>query len=113
MNESNTSVDYITETITIPNGVHVVEVYGRDINIDSEPAEVSIGVFNNYTNKAWLNSSNVVDVEFGGYVGVSLNKRYSTRVSTDTDTGASSDIQTFYIKYSPEINKQTPDVYDY
>ena len=106
-------VGYINRTITIPNGVSVVEVYGRAVNIDSEPAEVSIVVVNNYTNKAWLSSYNLDDVEFGGYVGVSPNKRYSIRVSTNTHTGASSEIETFYIKYSPEINNKTPTVTDY
>ena len=106
-------VGYINRTITIPNGVSVVEVYGRAINIDSEPAEVSIVVVNNYTNKAWLSSYNSDDVEIRGYVGVSPNKRYSIRVSTNTHTGASSEIETFYIKYSPEINKEPPTITDY
>lgn len=106
-------VGFINRTITIPDGVSVIEVYGRAINIDSEPADISIVIVNNYTNRAWLSSYNTDDVEVGGYVGVSPNKRYSIRVTTSADNGASTDIQTFYIRYSPEINNKTPTITDY
>lgn len=45
------------------------------------------------------------------YVGVTPNKSYTLKLSTDSETGAESGSVT--ISYSQSINNQTPKVTDY
>ena len=63
-------------------------------------------------NKSWLRNEDFYDVETDGYIGVTPNKQYTVKVSADTDYGYAY-IDSFYIEYSPEINKQTPTITDY
>lgn len=65
-------------------------------------------------NKQWYHGSNGGDgfVSFLGYIGVTQNKQYSVRVLARVRGGDSS-IERFYIRYSPEINNQTPTITDY
>lgn len=102
--------DWITDgynayTFTIPNGVHVVEL-GAEANSHHYP-ETFMRVYSN--NKDWGFSNIDSYVEIYQNIGVTPNKQYT--VSVELDPGGA--ISMFYIKYSPEINKQTPTVTDY
>lgn len=112
MDERNTHNDNINKTITIPNGIHVIEVYAEAIGehmIDGHP----LYLFVSSNNKQWYHGRDDDDsVSFQGYIGVTQNKQYSIGVFTRTRGGDSS-IDSFYIRYSPEINNKTPTVTDY
>ena len=108
VNVSMTNVDYITKTITIPSGVKVINVYASCYSRGVDDI-ISISVSGN---KPWLSNDDYYDVATYGYIGVTPNKQYTVEVSADTPYRRVY-IDSFYIKYSPEINKQTPDVYDY
>lgn len=113
MDEKNTYNDNITRTITIPNGIHVIKVYAEASGEHEMEYPLFMTVSSN--NKQWYHGSNGGDdslVSFLGYIGVTQNKQYSIRVHA-TVRGGDSYIDRFYIRYSPEINKQTPDIYDY
>lgn len=60
-------------------------------------------------NKDWGFSDTDSYVEIYENIGVTPNKQYT--VSVELDPGGA--ISRFYIKYSPEINKQTPTIIDY
>lgn len=112
VDEKNTYTNDITRTITIPNGVHVIEVYAYANGEHEMEYPLFMTVSSN--NKQWYHGSNGGDgpVAFQGYIGVTQNKQYSVRVYAGV-RGGDSYIDRFYIRYSPEINKQTPDIYDY
>lgn len=112
IDERNTYNDDILRTITIPNGVKVIKVYAEASGSNELDSPLFITVSSN--NKQWYRGSNNGDgpVAFLGYIGVTQNKQYSIRVLA-TVRGGDSYIDRFYIRYSPEINKQTPDIYDY
>lgn len=95
-----------TYSITIPNNVHVVEVYAAGSSHHYE--EASMRVFS--TKKYWGESDTGQYVEISEYIGVTPNKQYSVTVDI-VPPGA--DIESFYIRYSPEINNKTPTVTDY
>lgn len=101
----------ITRTITIPNGINVIELYAscdsREINLDSM---VAITVSSN--NKQWCSNGDINSVECTEYIGVIPNKQYTVTVKPNGEMD-NSYIGYFSIKYSPEINKKTPTVYDY
>lgn len=101
----------ITRTITIPNGINVIELYAscdsREISLDSM---VVITVSSN--NKQWCSNGDINSVECTEYIGVTPNKQYTVTVEPNGEMG-NSYIGYFSIKYSPEINKKTPTVYDY
>lgn len=61
-------------------------------------------------NKDWGFSDTDSYVEIYENIGVTPNKQYTVTVELDPPGGA---ISTFYIKYSPEINNQTPTITDY
>ena len=111
IDERNTYNDDILRTITIPNGIHVIEVYAEASGSHELDCPLFITVSSN--NKQWYHGgNNDGPIAFRGYIGVTQNKQYSIRVHAGV-RGGDSYIDRFYIRYSPEINKQTPDIYDY
>ena len=113
VDEEDTFDNSITITITIPNGVKVIEVFAEaSANYDNPDYDVWLNIFSN--NKPWYDGSSNGDdvVAFTGYIGVTPNKQYSITVYTNMHVGRST-IDRFYIRYSPEINNQTPTVTDY
>lgn len=103
----------ITRTITIPNGVKVIEVYAEaESDAESVVEFISLEVFSN--NKIWC-SNNTQDyhVSIIGYIGVTPNKQYTLNLESDSRINGNITIDRFYIKYSPEINNKTPTVTDY
>lgn len=96
---------YNAYTFTIPNGVHVVEL-GAEANSHHYP-ETFMRVYSN--NKDWGFSDTDSYVEIYQNIGVTPNKQYT--VSVELYPGGA--ISMFYIKYSPEINKEPPTITDY
>lgn len=110
INETNTYD--ITRTITIPNGVKVIEVYaegGTDNQVESERVLINVSS----DNKSWYGSSDNYNVIIRGYVGVTPNKRYTVTMRIHSRLDDTAIAYSYYIKYSPEINKKTPTVTDY
>ena len=102
----------VTKTITIPNGINVIELNAEN-NYDSSgdtEAYVSITVSSN--NKQWCSNGDLNSVWCSEYIGVTPNKQYTVTVEPGGEFDNSYTAY-FYIKYSPEINKQTPTVTDY
>lgn len=98
-----------TVTITVPAGVKVLKVSG-DVYQDHE-GEVALDVYSVNSKKYWLS---VYNYDYAGdiwYVGVTPNKSYTLKLSTDSETGTESGSVT--ISYSQSINNQTPRVTDY
>lgn len=98
-----------TVTITVPAGVRVLKVAG-DVYHEHE-GEVALDVYSVNGKKYWLSLwgyENAYDI---WYVGVTPNKSYTLKLSTDSETGAESGSVT--ISYSQSINNQTPKVTDY
>lgn len=86
-----------TVTITVPAGVKVLKV--------------ALDVYSVNGKKYWLS---LWDYEYAydiWYVGVTPNKSYTLKLSTDSETGTESGSVT--ISYSQSINNQTPKVTDY
>lgn len=79
-----------TVTITVPAGVDVYSVNGKKYQLSLWGYE--------YAYDIW-------------YVGVTPNKSYTLKLSTDSETGTESGSVT--ISYSQSINNQTPKVTDY
>lgn len=111
MDEKDTYNDYIIKTITIPSGIKVINVYASCYSDDStEPLFLSVS--NDSNHKFWLRNDDYYNVASDGYIGVTPNKQYSITADANAHDG-NVYIDSFYIKYSPEINKKTPTVYDY
>lgn len=96
--------------LTIPSGVKVLEVY---LSIDSlnEGTEGYISILNNNSDKKWANTQGWWENDSNdtiNYVGVTPGKTYSLFISMEVDGDSSG-----YIAYSPEINNETPTIYDY
>lgn len=98
-----------TVTITVPAGVKVLKVAG-DVYHEHE-GEVALDVYSVNGNKYWLSLWYYESAYDTWYVGVTPNKSYTLRLSTDSETGAESGSVT--ISYSQSINNQTPKVTDY
>lgn len=98
-----------TVTITVPAGVKVLKVEG-DVSHEHE-GEVALNVYSVNGKKYWLSLWGYEDVYDIWYVGVTPNKSYTLKLSTDSESGAESGIVT--ISYSQSINNQTPKVTDY
>mgnify|MGYP005913088093 FL=1 len=100
---------YTTVTITVPAGVKVLKVSGE---VDHEhEGVVTLDVYSVNSKKYWLS---VYDYGYASdiwYVGVTPNKSYTLKLSTDSETGTESGSVT--ISYSQSINNQTPKVTDY
>lgn len=98
-----------TVTITVPAGVKVLKVTG-DVYHEHE-GEVALDVYSVNSKKYWLSVwgyESAIDI---WYVGVTPNKSYTLKLSTDSETGTESGSVT--ISYSQSINNQTPKVTDY
>lgn len=100
---------YGTVTITVPAGVKVLKVEG-DVYHEHE-GEVALDVYSVNGKKYWLSLSSHESAYDIWYVGVTPNKSYTLKLSTDSETGAESGSVT--ISYSQSINNQTPKVTDY
>ena len=98
-----------TVTITVPAGVKVLKVEG-DVYQEHE-SEVALDVYSVNSKKYWLSVYNYGYASDIWYVGVTPNKSYTLKLSTDSETGAESGSVT--ISYSQSINNQTPKVTDY
>lgn len=98
-----------TVTITVPAGVKVLKVSGA---VDHEnEGEVALDVYSVNSKKYWLSVYNYGYASDIWYVGVTPNKSYTLKLSTDSETGTESGSVT--ISYSQSINNQTPKVTDY
>lgn len=100
---------YGTVTITVPAGVRVLKVAG-DVYHEGE-GEVALDVYSVNSKKYWLSVYNYEYASDIWYVGVTPNKSYTLKLSTDSETGTESGTVT--ISYSQSINNQTPKVTDY
>lgn len=98
-----------TVTITVPAGVKVLKVSG-DVYHEHE-GEVALDVYSVNSKKYWLSVYNYGGASDIWYVGVTPNKSYTLKLSTDSETGTESGSVT--ISYSQSINNQTPKVTDY
>lgn len=98
-----------TVTITVPAGVKVLKVEG-DVYHEHE-GEVSLDVYSVNSKKYWLSVYNYEYASDIWYVGVTPNKSYTLKLSTDSETGTESG--SVVISYSQSINNQTPKVTDY
>lgn len=98
-----------TVTITVPAGVKVLKVEG-DVYHEHE-GEVALDVYSVNGKKYWLSLWDYKNAYDIWYVGVTPNKSYTLKLSTDSETGAESGSVT--ISYSQSINNQTPKVTDY
>lgn len=98
-----------TVTITVPAGVKVLKVSG-DVYHEHE-GEVALDVYSVNSKKSWLSVYNYEYASDIWYVGVTPNKSYTLKLSTDSETGTESGSVT--ISYSQSINNQTPKVTDY
>lgn len=98
-----------TVTITVPAGVKVLKVEG-DVYCEHE-GEVALYVYSVNGKKYWLSLWNYESAYDIWYVGVTPNKSYTLKLSTDSETGTESGSVT--ISYSQSINNQTPKVTDY
>lgn len=98
-----------TVTITVPAGVKVLKVDGG-VYHEGE-GEVALDVYSVNGKKYWLSLWGYEDVDDITYVGVTPNKSYTLKLSTDSETGTESGSVT--ISYSQSINNQTPKVTDY
>lgn len=98
-----------TVTITVPAGVKVLKVSG-DVYHEHE-GEVALDVYSVNSKKYWLSVHNYEYASDIWYVGVTPNKSYTLKLSTDSETGTESGGVT--ISYSQSINNQTPKVTDY
>lgn len=98
-----------TVTITVPAGVIVLKVEG-DVYHEHE-GEVALDVYSVNGKKYWLSVYNYEYASDIWYVGVTPNKSYTLKLSTDSETGTESG--SVVISYSQSINNQTPKVTDY
>lgn len=98
-----------TVTITVPAGVRVLKVTG-DVSHEHE-GEVALDVYSVNSRKYWLSVFGYGSAVDTRYVGVTPNKSYTLKLSTDSETGAESG--SVVISYSQSINNQTPKVTDY
>lgn len=98
-----------TVTITVPAGVKVLKVEGA---VDHEQeGDVALDVYSVNGKKYWLSLWSHGYAYGIGYVGVTPNKSYTLKLSTDSETDSESGTVT--ISYSQSINNQTPKVTDY
>lgn len=98
-----------TVTITVPAGVKVLKVEG-DVYHEHE-GEVELEVYSVTGQRTWLHMWGYEGVRDAWYVGVTPNKSYTLKLSTDSETGTESG--SVVISYSQSINNQTPKVTDY
>lgn len=98
-----------TVTITVPAGVKILKVEGYVHHKDG--SKVVLDVYSVNGKKYWLS---LWDYEYAydiWFVGVTPNKSYTLKLSTNSETGTKSENVT--ISYSQSINNQKPRVTDY
>ena len=98
-----------TVTITVPADVKVLKVEG-DVYHEHE-GEVALDVYSVNSKKYWLSLLDYGSAYDTWYVGVTPNKSYTLKLSTDSETGTESGGIT--ISYSQSINQKIPNVTDY
>lgn len=98
-----------TVTITVPAGVKVLKVDGGVYH--EHEGEVALDVYSVNSKKYWLSVYNYENAYDVWYVGVTPNKSYTLKLSTDSETDTESG--SVIISYSQSINNQTPKVTDY
>lgn len=98
-----------TVTIIVPAGVKVLKVEGGVYH--EHEGEVALYVYSVNGKKYWLSLWNYGDAYGLSYIGVTPNKSYTLKLSTDSETGTEAGSVT--ISYSQSINYQTPSVTDY
>ena len=98
-----------TVTITVPAGVKVLKVEGAVYH--EHEGEVALDVYSVNSKKYWLSVYNYEYANDIWYVGVTPNKSYTLKLSSDSETDTESGDVT--ISYSQSINNQTPKVTDY
>ena len=98
-----------TVTITVPAGVKVLKVSGG-VYHEHEGA-VALDVYSVNSKKYWLSVYNYESAIDIWYVGVTPNKSYTLKLSSNSETGTESG--GVDISYSQSINNQTPKVTDY
>lgn len=98
-----------TVTITVPADVKVLKVEGNVYH--EHEGEVALDVYSVNGKKYWLSLWDHNSAYGIWYVGVTPNKSYTLKLSTDSETGTESGSVT--ISYSQSINNQTPKVTDY
>lgn len=98
-----------TVTITVPAGVKVLKVEGG-VSHEHE-GEVALDVYSVNSKKYWLSVWGYANADDIWYVGVTPNKSYTLKLSTDSETGT--EFGSVTISYSQSINNQTPKVTDY
>ncbi len=98
-----------TVTITVPAGVKVLKVEGAVYH--EHEGEVALDVYSVNSKKYWLSVYNYEYANDIWYVGVTPNKSYTLKLSSDSETDTESGDVT--ISYSQSINNQTPRVTDY
>ena len=101
----------ITRVITIPNKVKVISVsaYGENDNDIAHWEDRPIDMRVKSSNRLWYTGSDNGSTSFSVYIGVTPNKQYTIRANV---SGADA-LMNLYIGYSPEINNETPTIYDY
>lgn len=100
---------YGTVTITVPAGVRVLKLDGGVHHPHEGSVELDIYSVNG--RKYWLSVYGYGSAADIWYVGVTPNKSYTLRLTTDSETGTETGGVT--ISYSRSINNQTPRVTDY
>lgn len=92
----------------------MIDVYASCSTPDdnTDPISITVSSTTNSNYKFWLSNDNYYDVSTQGYIGVTPNKQYTVTASANAHEG-SAYINSFYIRYSPEINNKTPTVTDY
>lgn len=98
-----------TVTITVPAGVKVLKVDGGVYH--EHEGEVALDVYSVNGKKYWLSVYNYEYASDIWYVGVTPNKSYTLKLSTDSETDT--ELGSVTISYSQSINNQTPKVTDY
>lgn len=112
MDRSNDEND-LTDIFTIPNGVKVIEVYASAYISDNIISHIINLCVYSGSGERWISKDDEHDVFHTVYVGVTPNKEYYVYTLAETRENDDCKIDRFYIKYSPEINKQTPTITDY
>lgn len=102
---------YEEVSITIPDGVTVLYISSHAESSEGYDDYVTVEIKNLSNQKEWRYRSEGFNFYDQWYVGVTPNKSYTLKLSTDSETGTESGSVT--ISYSQSINNQTPKVTDY
>lgn len=87
-------------------------MYARAIIEESSIADaVTLDI---WSNKTWFRKPVPdYDIDAHEYIGVTPNKQYTINLQAESRMGSATCYISISIKYSPEINKQTPTITDY